>query len=180
MTDTPELLRAHHLKTLKLPTFLREYDKLARQCAAEGLDHVRFLARLVEPATVPDDRAPDQGGEVPGAASPLIGGQLYVLDGGGCAMTDTPELLRRSADRPPPQDAEAANLPPGPVPAVDGVVRWRRKDLARWLRQARCASALLRRHYAQNEGLDHVRFLARLVELELIDRERRMIERRIT
>ena len=29
------------------------------------------------------------------------------------------------------------------------------------------------------EGLDHVRFLARLVELELIDRERRMIERRI-
>ncbi len=25
--------------TLKLPTFLREYDKLARHCAAEGLDH---------------------------------------------------------------------------------------------------------------------------------------------
>ena len=48
MTDTPELLLAHHLKTLKLPTFLREYDKLARQCAAEGLGHVRFLARLVE------------------------------------------------------------------------------------------------------------------------------------
>ena len=48
MTDAPEILLAHHLKTLKLPTFLREYDKLARQCAAEGLDHVRFLARLVE------------------------------------------------------------------------------------------------------------------------------------
>ena len=48
MTDAPELLLAHHLKTLKLPTFLREYDKLARQCAAEGLSHVRFLARLVE------------------------------------------------------------------------------------------------------------------------------------
>ena len=48
MTNAPELLLAHHLKTLKLPTFLREYDKLARQCAAEGLDHVRFLARLVE------------------------------------------------------------------------------------------------------------------------------------
>ena len=29
------------LKTLKLPTFLREYDKVARQCAAEGVDHVR-------------------------------------------------------------------------------------------------------------------------------------------
>jgi hypothetical protein len=36
MTDTPQLLLAHHLKTLRLPTFLREYDKLARQCAAEG------------------------------------------------------------------------------------------------------------------------------------------------
>ena len=32
----------------KLPTFLREYDRLARQCAAEGLDHIRFLLRLAE------------------------------------------------------------------------------------------------------------------------------------
>lgn len=29
------------------------------------------------------------------------------------------------------------------------------------------------------EGRDHVQFLLRLVELELIDRERRMVERRI-
>jgi len=29
------------------------------------------------------------------------------------------------------------------------------------------------------EGLDHVQFLARLVEMEMIDRERRMVERRI-
>ena len=48
MSEAPKLLLDHHLKTLKLPTVLREYDKLARQCAAEGLDHVRFLARLVE------------------------------------------------------------------------------------------------------------------------------------
>ena len=48
MTDTPELLLAHHLKALKLPTFLREYDKLARQCAAEGVDHTRYLLRLSE------------------------------------------------------------------------------------------------------------------------------------
>ena len=48
MTEAPKILLAHHLKTLKLPTFLREYEKLARQCAAEGLDHVQFLARLVE------------------------------------------------------------------------------------------------------------------------------------
>jgi DNA replication protein DnaC len=50
MSDTapPELLLAHHLKALKLPTFLREHDKLARQCAAEGVDHVRYLLRLAE------------------------------------------------------------------------------------------------------------------------------------
>nr|WP_239026625.1 IS21-like element helper ATPase IstB [Novosphingobium decolorationis] len=29
------------------------------------------------------------------------------------------------------------------------------------------------------EGVDHIRFLARLVEMEMIDRERRMVERRI-
>ena len=42
MTDPPELLLAHHLKALKLPTFLREYDKLARQCAAEGVESYRL------------------------------------------------------------------------------------------------------------------------------------------
>ncbi|GGD79345.1 IS21-like element helper ATPase IstB [Croceicoccus mobilis] len=47
-SPAPELLLANHLKTLKLPTFLREHDKLARQCAAEGVDHVRYLVRLVE------------------------------------------------------------------------------------------------------------------------------------
>ncbi len=48
MTHAPEILLEHHLKRLKLPTFLREYQKVARQCAAEGLDHVQFLTRLVE------------------------------------------------------------------------------------------------------------------------------------
>ena len=48
MNDTPQLLLAHHLKILKLPTFLREYDKVARQCATEGIDHARYLLRLAE------------------------------------------------------------------------------------------------------------------------------------
>jgi len=48
MTEAPKILLEHHLKSLRLPTFLREYGKLARQAAAEGLDHIQFLARLVE------------------------------------------------------------------------------------------------------------------------------------
>ena len=42
------LLLETHLKTLRLPTFLREYDKLARECANEGLDYPRYLLRLSE------------------------------------------------------------------------------------------------------------------------------------
>lgn len=46
--QAPELLLRHHLKRPKLPTVLREHEKLARQCASEGVDHVRYLARLIE------------------------------------------------------------------------------------------------------------------------------------
>jgi hypothetical protein len=34
----PQVLLAHHLRQLKLPTFLREYEKLAAEAAREGLD----------------------------------------------------------------------------------------------------------------------------------------------
>jgi len=44
----PRVLLSHHLRQLKLPTFLREYEKVAAEAAREGLDHVRFLLRLVE------------------------------------------------------------------------------------------------------------------------------------
>ncbi len=48
MSEVPQVLLGHHLKALKLPTFLREYDKLARRCAAEGVDHTGYLLRLAE------------------------------------------------------------------------------------------------------------------------------------
>ena len=44
----PTLLLEAHLKALRLPTFLREYDKVARHCAQEGLDCPRYLFRLCE------------------------------------------------------------------------------------------------------------------------------------
>jgi len=46
--DTPQVLLEHHLKALRLPTFRREYDKLARQCAAEDIDYPRYLLRMSE------------------------------------------------------------------------------------------------------------------------------------
>lgn len=47
-SGTPQVLLAHHLKQLKLPTVLREYDKVARDCAREGVDHPSYLLRLIE------------------------------------------------------------------------------------------------------------------------------------
>ena len=48
MTDRPTLLLEHHLKELKLPSFPREYGKIAAQCAAQGVDHPQYLFRLAE------------------------------------------------------------------------------------------------------------------------------------
>jgi len=56
MSETPQILLEHHLKALRLPTFLREYDKCARICAAEGVDHVRYLMRLTEQEMIDRER----------------------------------------------------------------------------------------------------------------------------
>ena len=46
MNRRSTLLLEHHLKELKLPIFLREYGKMAAQCADEGVDHPQYLLRL--------------------------------------------------------------------------------------------------------------------------------------
>lgn len=44
----PSVLLSHHLKALKLPIFLREYSKIADQCAKQNGDFSRFLLQLCE------------------------------------------------------------------------------------------------------------------------------------
>jgi DNA replication protein DnaC len=56
MSEAPQILLNHRLKSLRLPTVLREYGKLAKQAAAEGLDHVQFLARLIELEVIDRER----------------------------------------------------------------------------------------------------------------------------
>ena len=48
MNQRSTLLLEHHLKELRLPSFLREYGKMAAQCAAENADHPEYLLRLAE------------------------------------------------------------------------------------------------------------------------------------
>ncbi|MGV2982047.1 ATP-binding protein [Camelimonas sp. ID_303_24] len=44
----PAVLLANHLKALKLPTFVREYDKVALGAARDQADYPRYLLRLCE------------------------------------------------------------------------------------------------------------------------------------
>ena len=54
--DTPQVLLEHHLKALRLPTMLREYDKLARTCAAEKATFPTYLLQLTELELLDRDR----------------------------------------------------------------------------------------------------------------------------
>ena len=42
MSSKSTILLEHHLKELRLPSFLREYGKLAAQCAAENVDYPQY------------------------------------------------------------------------------------------------------------------------------------------
>ena len=54
--DTPQVLLEHQLKALRLPTMLREYDKLARTCAQEKASFPHYLLRLTELELLDRDR----------------------------------------------------------------------------------------------------------------------------
>ncbi len=56
MNETPQILLEHHLKKLKLPTILRDYDKVAKLCASENIDHTGYLLRLTEQELIERER----------------------------------------------------------------------------------------------------------------------------
>jgi DNA replication protein DnaC len=55
-TVPPQVLLAHHLKSLKLPTFAREYEKVAAECVRAQVDYPRYLLRLCELERIDRDR----------------------------------------------------------------------------------------------------------------------------
>ena len=56
VTAPPQVLLAHHLKSLKLPTFAREYEKVAAECVRAQVDYPRYLLRLCELERIDRDR----------------------------------------------------------------------------------------------------------------------------
>ncbi len=55
-TVPPQVLLTHHLKSLKLPTFAREYEKVAFECVRAQVDYPRYLLRLCELERIDRDR----------------------------------------------------------------------------------------------------------------------------
>jgi DNA replication protein DnaC len=56
VTAPPQVLLAHHLKSLKLPAFAREYEKVATECTRDQADYPRYLLRLCELERIERDR----------------------------------------------------------------------------------------------------------------------------
>jgi DNA replication protein DnaC len=54
--DPSTLLLEHHLKVLKLPTFVRDYASVAAVCAQERSDYPSFLLRLAERELIERER----------------------------------------------------------------------------------------------------------------------------
>lgn len=46
--DKPQVLLEHHLKKLKLPTILREYEAIAANCGKDRVNYSGYLLQLVE------------------------------------------------------------------------------------------------------------------------------------
>lgn len=55
-TVPPQVLLDHHLKSLKLPTFAREYEKVTSECVRDQVDYPRYLLRLCELERIDRDR----------------------------------------------------------------------------------------------------------------------------
>lgn len=54
--DPSTLLLEHHLKVLKLPTFVRDYASVAAACAQERCDYPAYLLRLTERELIERER----------------------------------------------------------------------------------------------------------------------------
>ncbi len=120
MTDTPQLLLAYHLTALKLPTFLREYDKLARQWAAEGVDHPRYLLRLAELELIERERRMVERrikeARFPATKSPAIAQQGPGAGAGPLRIHHPPREHHRAWQQRHRRDPSRAWARPGGLP----------------------------------------------------------------
>lgn len=78
---TPQILLANHLKALKLPTFVREYDKVALEAAQDRVDYPRYLLRLCELERIDRERLPRDEQDESAASIRMRIGSCCVVEG---------------------------------------------------------------------------------------------------
>ena len=106
---TSTLLLDAHRKALRLPTFLREYDKVARQCAHEGLDCPRYLFRLCELALLDrEPRATER--RIKAAKFPVLKSLERAQAIAGHESPRTTKLYDRTADEVTIEDIEKIGI----------------------------------------------------------------------
>ena len=71
MSDAPQVLLDHHLKTLKLPTFLPRVRQARPAMRFGGVNHVRYLHRLAELELIDRERRMVNGG-IKAARFPVV------------------------------------------------------------------------------------------------------------
>ena len=122
--DTPQVLLEHHLKMLRLPTFLREYDKVARQCSTESVDYPRYLLRMTELELLDRERR-DTERRIQQARFPVV------------KSLDTFEFLSIPSVNKALVDRVRYSVPAGnpEMPGLLAQLRQRRDEVKRLLRQ---------------------------------------------
>ena len=65
------LLLEHHLKELKLPTFLRDYESVGTVCSQERCDYPTYLLRLAERELIDRERRATER-RIKGASFPVV------------------------------------------------------------------------------------------------------------
>jgi len=83
--DTPQVLPDHDLKMHRLPTFLREYDEVARQCSDKSVDFPRYLLRMAELELLDCERRANE------RSSTLVNSNMPAQE---CTEVLSPERLR--------------------------------------------------------------------------------------
>jgi len=94
-SDKPTVLLEHYLKQLKLPTMLREYEKIAVVCGQERTDYQTFLLRLTQRESIERERRSAER-RVKAARFPVIK-TLATFDFGAQPAINqalVPELMR--------------------------------------------------------------------------------------
>jgi len=96
MSKNPStLLLEHHLKELKLPTFLRDYDRVGTVCSQERCDYPTYLLRLAERELIDRERRATER-RIKEAAFPVLK-SIETFDFAAQASINQPlvrELLR--------------------------------------------------------------------------------------